>query len=311
MNQKYFCIVGFGNHAQSKIIPAIKKTNGKIVGIVSGKSNLNNNYTFYSTLSKALLKVEPDTTFILCSPPDLHYLQTLEIIKNKHNVFVEKPVAISLLELKEIIKLSNEKKTFFVENFMYEYSKFYINFINFWNLEKNNIKKIDIKFTLPKLPVNTFRHKINNYPVNLYDIGCYAINLTNNLSNEAKYQISKIWNKGEIDNEKIILISKAHMAEVKITFGLDESYKNLVKVTTLNKQQFRFEPFFFGREGYRTLKEINQTKIIENTIYDQDCFKTMFEKSSKYWIDTQESRNKVMLNNLSSLENLSKQYNSI
>tara|TARA_B110000858_G_scaffold198473_1_gene265439 strand:- start:666 stop:1604 length:939 start_codon:yes stop_codon:yes gene_type:complete len=312
MKKKYFCIVGFGKHAQSKIIPAIKKINGNIVGIVSSKKIIDNKYTIFSSLSKALLKVRSDTTFILSTPPDLHYSQALEIIKNKHNVFIEKPIAIKIAELKEIINLSYENKTFFVENFMHEYSEFYNKFINFWNIEKNNIKKIDIEFTLPKLPDNTFRHKNNNnYPVNIYDIGSYTIALINNLSNDSKYTIAKIWNKGQIDNEKILLISKAHVAEVKITFGLSDTYKNFVTFTKSDEQQYKYEPFFFGREGYRYLQEINGMNINDSSVYDQDCFKILFEKSNKYWIDTQSVRNRAMLNNLSSLENLSKQYNSI
>ena len=47
MKQKHFCIVGYGNHAQSKIIPAIKKVNGKIVGIVSSKPSKNNKYKLF------------------------------------------------------------------------------------------------------------------------------------------------------------------------------------------------------------------------------------------------------------------------
>ena len=311
MKQKHFCIVGYGNHAQSKIIPAIKKVNGKIVGIVSSKLSKNNKYKLFSSLSKALLRVRSDTIFILCTPPDLHYSQALEIINNEHNLFIEKPVAINVAELEEIIKLSNEKKIFFVENFMYEYSEFYSNFINLWNIEKDNINKINIEFTIPKLPENTFRHKNNNYPVNLYDIGSYAISLINNLSKEANYTIFKIWNKGKVDNEKVVLISKVHIAEVKITFGLHDLYKNFVTLTKLDERQYKFEPFFFGREGYRSLQEINGKNISNSNIYDQDCFKTLFEKSNKYWIDTQETRNKVMLNNISSLENLAKQYNNI
>tara|TARA_B110000858_G_scaffold51774_1_gene59976 strand:+ start:14842 stop:15777 length:936 start_codon:yes stop_codon:yes gene_type:complete len=311
MKQKQYCIVGFGKHAQSKIIPAVKKSNGKIVGVVSSKISIDNEYRLFSSLSKALLRVASDTIFILCTPPNLHYSQALEIINHEHNVFIEKPITINVVQLEEIIKVSNVKKIFFVENFMHEYSQLYSNFINIWNLEKNNIKKIDIEFTLPKLPENTFRHKNNNYPVNLYDIGSYAISLINNLSNGTSYKIINILNKGQIDNEKFMLISKVHLAEVNISFGINDSYKNFVTITKVDERQYKFEPFFFGREGYRSLQEIYGKNISDSSIYDQDCFKALFEKSNKYWIDTQETRNRAMLNNLSSLENLSKQYNSV
>ena len=311
MKQKTFCIVGFGNHARSKIIPAINKINGKIIGIVSSKLSIDSKYTHFSSLSKAFLKVNSDTIFIICSPPDLHYSQALEIIRNEHNLFIEKPVAINLIELDEIIKLSNKKKTFFVENFMHEYSKFYNNFIDFYKLEINNIAKIDIRFTLPKLPINTFRHKKNNYPVNLYDIGCYTIALITNLSNEAKFSISKIWNKGQIDCEKVLVKSKIHNIEIKIIFGIDSSYENSVKVTKIDEYAYIYEPFFYGREGNRLLQEIRGMEIVNKNFYEHDCFETLLEKTEEYWLHSQEERNRIMLNTLSSLEILAKQYNDI
>ena len=133
----------------------------------------------------------------------------------------------------------------------------------------------------------------------------------NNLSNGTSYKIINILNKGQIDNEKFMLISKVHLAEVNISFGINDSYKNFVTITKVDERQYKFEPFFFGREGYRSLQEIYGKNISDSSIYDQDCFKALFEKSNKYWIDTQETRNRAMLNNLSSLENLSKQYNSV
>ena len=69
--------------------------------------------------------------------------------------------------------------------------------------------------------------------------------------------------------------------------------------------------FFFGREGNRTIQEIRGKNILTKEVYVKDCFQTLFEKNNQYWVDTQITRNRDMLNNLSSLENLSKQYNDI
>ena len=307
MKPKSFCIVGFGNHSQSKIIPAINKIKGKIEGIVS-KNNLNNQYIFYKSLSEAFLNVKVDTIFILCTPPDLHYTQAKDIINHGYNLFIEKPIMINLEELEEIIELSKYKNTYFVENFMHEYSKFYINFIEFWNLEKENIKKIDVNFTLPKYPENTFRQKVNNYPINLFDIGCYSIALINNLSKDAKFTISKVFNKGYINNEKIIVKSNINQIEIELTFGIDHSYKNSVKITKINEIQNLYEPFFFGREGKRSIQEINGKNVIHKTFYEKDNFTILFNKTDDYWFDTQQNRNSIMLNNLSKLEKLAKQY---
>ena len=161
MYKKKFCIVGYGNHSKNKILPAIKKINGKIEGVVSKKNIIDNELNFFISLDDALLNVHNETIFILCSPPDVHLEQAIKIIGQGHNLFIEKPITTTYQDLSKIIEAANNKKIFFVENFMHEYSSFYNNFLNFWHNEKDSINKININFIIPKLPSNTFRENNN------------------------------------------------------------------------------------------------------------------------------------------------------
>ena len=52
-------------------------------------------------------------------------------------------------------------------------------------------------------------------------------------------------------------------------------------------------------------------EIVNKNFYEHDCFETMLEKTEEYWLHSQEVRNRIMLNTLSSLEILAKQYNDI
>ncbi len=311
MDKKHYCLVGFGNHSKSKIIPAIKKSNGIIDGIVSKRTKNYGSLIFFSSIDEAFTKVNSNTIFIICSPPDLHYSQAIDVVKRGHNVFIEKPVSINVVDLDDIINISYKKNVFFAENLMHEYSDYFQDFISFFNSNKNEIKKIDINFTLPSLPKGTFRDIEAMYPISLFDIGCYPISLINKLNSKTNYRITNILNRGNVFKEQYSIKTKILNANVTINFGINDFYKNFITITKTDDIEYKFEPFFFGREGNRTIQEIRGKNILTKEVYVKDCFQTLFEKNNQYWVDTQITRNRDMLNNLSSLENLSKQYNDI
>ncbi len=311
MDKRHYCLVGFGNHSKTKIIPAIKKSNGIIDGVVSKKTKSFESLIFFSSIDEAFTKVNSNTIFIISSPPDLHYSQAIDVVKRGHNVFIEKPVSLSVIDLENIISISDKKNVFFAETLMHEYSDYFQNFISFFNLNKNEIKKIVVNFILPSLPKDTFRDNDATYPINLFDIGCYPISLINKLNSKAKYKITEILNRGNVFMEQYSIKTKILNADVTINFGVRNSYKNFISITKTDDVEYKFEPFFFGREGNRTIQKIQGKQISTEEVYVKDCFQTLFEKNNQYWVDTQMTRNRDMLNNLSSLENLFKQYNDI
>ena len=311
MDKKHYCLVGFGNHSKSKIIPAIKKSNGIIDGVVSKKTKNFGSLIFFSSIDEAFTKVNSNTIFIISTPPDLHYSQAIDVVKRGHNVFIEKPVSLSVIDLENIISISDKKNVFFAETLMHEYSDYFQNFISFFNLNKHEIKKIVVNFILPSLPKDTFRDNDATYPINLFDIGCYPISLINKLNSKAKYKITEILNIGNVFMEQYSIKTKILNANVTINFGVRDSYQNFITITKTDDVEYKFEPFFFGREGNRTIQKIQGKQISTKEVYVKDCFQTLFEKNNQYWIDTQMTRNRHMLNNLSSLENLFKQYNDI
>ena len=252
MDKKHYCLVGFGNHSKSKIIPAIKKSNGIIDGIVSKRTKNYGSLIFFSSIDEAFTKVNSNTIFIICSPPDLHYSQAIDVVKRGHNVFIEKPVSINVVDLDDIINISYKKNVFFAENLMHEYSDYFQDFISFFNSNKNEIKKIDINFTLPSLPKGTFRDIEAMYPISLFDIGCYPISLINKLNSKTNYRITNILNRGNVFKEQYSIKTKILNANVTINFGINDFYKNFITITKTDDIEYKFEPFFFGREGNRT-----------------------------------------------------------
>ena len=64
INKNNYCIVGFGNHAKTKLLPSLKKLNKNIFGIVSSKIDLNLQTNFFKNLQDAINQSNNFTNFI-------------------------------------------------------------------------------------------------------------------------------------------------------------------------------------------------------------------------------------------------------
>ena len=308
MKNNFFCIVGFGNHAKNKILPSIKKIKDSIITVVSKHHKSDGTYYVYNLLDDAIKNAQAGTIFIVCSSPDNHFKESKKILKAGFSLFIEKPIVIEANELNSLIKCCSNKNLFFVENFMYKYSLMYQCFIDYWLVNKDTLSEIIINFTIPELPKDTFRQQISDYSINLYDIGCYPISLISELDDKAKFTLSQVINKNKIDHEIFIISSMLDHIKVSIKFGVTNEYKNNVKLIDKYNNKVTFEHFFYGREGERKIIKMIRGDIKSETIKDIDCFKVMFSNPFEYWFKNQHERNINMKNNLSILENLSKQY---
>ena len=309
-NNKY-CIVGYGSHAKSKVVPSILNISSEIVGIVSKKKKIDETFYHFSNLEEALKKVPKKTIFILCSPPDTHAQQALKILKKGHNLFIEKPITTNKNDLIKIISLAKQTNSFFVESFMYQYSNLYEKFLKIYLNKKKLLKEINITFYIPKIPTKTFRTLNKKYSTILFDMGCYVVSLINILFDDAKFKLISVENIGISKKELFEISVKEIPVKIKAKFGINKDYTNDLNLLLNSKNFFSFKPFFYGRSGKRLIENSYRSKIKKTKIIEEDSFNNMFSKNNKYWLSSQRSRNKLMLKNLSSLENLNKQYNSI
>lgn len=304
-----YCLIGYGRHLKNKIIPALKNINANIVGIITSQNVINDDFTKFSSISEAIFSIPKDTIFIISSPPEVHFKQAKFIMNNNFNIFIEKPITIKKNGILKLIEISKKNKVFMVENFMYFYSKKFQEFNNEWLNKESQIKKVYINFIIPYLPTKTFRSNIQNYPINLYDMGCYPLSLLNKIkSYDNKINIMKITNKLKTNKEIIYLQSNLNI-DYKIKFGVGLEYQNNVKIFYNNGDTSLYEPFFYGRKNNVKITR-NQSSINSEVIFNEDdSFEILFSKSNEYWIKSQPQRNEDMIRTLSMLENLSKQYN--
>jgi hypothetical protein len=283
----------------------------KIVGVVSKKKKINKNFYQYKNLEDALNNVPKKTIFILCTPPDIHSTQALKVLKSGFNLFIEKPVTISVNSLKKITQLAKKNNLFFVEGFMYKYSSIYKKFLKIWFQKNKKINQINIFFLIPKMPINTFRTKYTNYSTNLFDIGSYLISLVNDLYGKTKFRIISVKNFGYPSKEFFEISGIQRETKITCKFGVNKDYMNKIDLFFNENDFYSFKPFFYGRSGQRIIESFVNSKIKKTIINEGNNFSNMFKKNNKYWLSTQEERNFSMLNNLKSLESLNMEYNNI
>ena len=302
MGKTKYCIVGYGKHAQDKILPALEKINCSIIGIVTKKINKNSNYIFYSSLKIAINKVPNDTVFIICSPPSNHFEQVSQLGRKKFNVIVEKPIFIKSKELIKAILIFKKNNNFLLESFMYKETKLYREFKKIWRKNKKDISKIDISFIIPSFPKNTFRQKKLDYPLILYDIGCYLFNLLNELNIGLESKNTKIIECIRKKNIYKVRYKKDSIS-INLKFGKGENYKNYVSLKSHKGTCYKLSPFFYGRYGKKELsiKRRDKKKYL-NKIVDHNAFEKFYSKKISQSINSQFKRNDIMQKNLTNLE---------
>ncbi len=103
---------GFGSIAQQHI-KILKSINPNFrFHVIRMKSNCitkDIKITFHKNI-KDIKKINQIKLGFVCSPFNFHFKHSLELIKNKINIFVEKPFLQSANELKHLLSQSKKKK---------------------------------------------------------------------------------------------------------------------------------------------------------------------------------------------------------
>lgn len=119
-------VLGAATIAKEKVIPAIQKAGGEIVGIASKSNTLINlkeqyNISFTFDDYEQLLKVEEIEAVYIPLPNSEHFHWVMKAIEYGKHVLVEKPIVLTKSELLQIKEKANEKGLFILEAFMYRH----------------------------------------------------------------------------------------------------------------------------------------------------------------------------------------------
>lgn len=133
----------------------------------------------YSTIKEVC---ESDMSVVYNALPNsLHYQTSVELLKSKKHVIVEKPITSNLKELQHLVKLANDNHVMIIEvnrvqyNEGYQFIKHQISTISPVRLIHINYCKVSRKYVQFKsgIPMNTFSLEYSGGA--LYDLGVYGL----------------------------------------------------------------------------------------------------------------------------------------
>lgn len=305
MKIKKICIVGYGSHVENTIIPSLN-IHTKNIKIITKKQI--DDFETFSNIRSALKKLTKDYIFFNSTPPKFHYSISRLILSSGFNVIVEKPLCLKVNQLEKLYNIAKKKNLFVFENMMYFYSKQFQILKNLLK-KRSDIKKIDMKFSIPDFARNSFRIEKSLDSSILYDMGCYPFSLISYFGFDSNnYKVLYKTKKKKINFLEILFTSKK--IKFKITLTIYKAYKNYVKVTFKDKAIYYFHHFFYGKKIKKTnyLHQPNK-KIIIQKINEENLFKNIFNYSNQKLFKLSRKQFSVIRNYLIILNSIKKKLN--
>ncbi|MGE7921928.1 Gfo/Idh/MocA family protein [Viridibacillus arvi] len=177
-------ILSAANIAKNFVMPAIEEAGGDILAIASRSQDLTGiqkTFQIPYTLNdyEQLLEMDEIDAVYIALPNSLHFEWIVKAIEHGKHVLCEKPIVLSLEELRTIQQKSIEKKVKVMEAFMYRFHPQILETKKL--LEEGAIGEVltirsQFHFTLENW-TDDIRVNPNLGGGALYDIGCYCINV--------------------------------------------------------------------------------------------------------------------------------------
>jgi len=298
-----FCVVGLGNHARTKLIPALTANRQQIVGVVTKQSY--SEAPNFSHLEEALSIVPSDTVFVISTPPTMHFDQALFVTKAGFDLILEKPAFINKRDALEVVAESTHRGTVLVEGFMHRYTELYRRMMAWFRSEQSSIFAVEATFVVPVMPKGTFRHNGFIPSSSLYDIGCYVLSLFADLDLPLdNLEMKQVLFPGDRDREILHLEGILGTVLANVRIGVDATYTNTVSFRTNKGVTMTFSPFFYGRSGEKLILRQYQSARIEQIVGDHNAYEEMFAIPRRVWLEDQAGRAKRMTDVTAALERL-------
>jgi predicted dehydrogenase len=284
-------LVGCGKAAELIYLPAIKKfPEIEVTGVVDPikerreliSSSFNNCYQNGSIDSTFIEKID---AAIISTPPDSHVSASNVLLKNNKYVLVEKPLALSMERINDLIKIEEESKASLMMGFNHRY---WLPLSNLQNKLSQNIKlkSAEIIFIGDYTSWNPVSFKSDS----LNDLGPHVFDLIRFVFNKEIISISARF-LGKNDIGLIIRIDDDVLINCRIAHS-DKTIKSLDVITEggnffVRLGSIRINPEPGNLRKLLNLKDtilrkmLNQTSPIKNSYYIQLNNFINFIKSNK------------------------------
>lgn len=249
MNKLNFGIISPGKHFSKNIMPALANiSNIKIYSIYSRKKKYKHikKIKIYNNINNFLNDKNIDIVYI-CSPNSFHFNHALISLKNNKHVICEKPLVVSQLDFKKLLKTSKENKKFIFEGFMFQYhQQFRILEKLIKNKKIGKIISINSSFCYPHKKKTDIRYNKKLGGGAFLDVGCYLFKLSSLIFKKKLFKIilekypSRKYNVDTYGNCQLFY-SNGSIANLE--WGIGYKYINQLQIIT-NSSSLLLERIF-------------------------------------------------------------------
>lgn len=301
------CVVGLGGHARTKILPAIAANGQTLAGIVSrnpASVEVASNVLCFERIDAALSKLPAETLFIVSTPPDAHFGQVLPLLEAGRDVLVEKPAFSSAVEARTAVAAARGNGAVLIEGFMNRYTVAHSRFLA--AVAYKTPELLELVFTIPQAPADTFRTGDSVGSSNLFDMGCYLLAALSDAGMDlGSLEIVNVEHAGQPARELLHLRGSDGITDIVARIGVDSVYENSI-CTSSQSASFEISPFIYGRPGTRTVTTLNAQGTSVEEIEDVNAFEAMLGIPRRQWLENQTERFSQLIDVTTQLERLGK-----
>ena len=290
LNVKKIAVWGLGQHAISRILPAIREVSGlRLVGVCSRTESVvkecaeNMNCHGWTNPDDMLQEQDLDIIY-LATPIGLHAEQGKRVLLAGKHLWCEKPFTCDLAQSEGLIRLSRTKELTVAEGFMYLYHTQFQEIRNRIRTDQlGPIKEVSLKFGFPLLERPSFRYESRLCGGALWDVGSYSISAALNLfKNEAvvvKYVDLRDSEHYDVDFDGTVILDFSGGARVISTWYIGTGYKNEIDIWG-EKGSLYSDKIFSKVDGYTPELRCRDKYGVEtiNTLESMNQFVEMFNQ---------------------------------
>lgn len=202
-----YAVVGLGHIAQTAVLPGMAQAKGsEIAALVSDDpvklKALARRYRVKQTLGyegfDALLASGNIDAVYIALPNDLHYAYTLRALHARIHVLVEKPMAVSAPQCKEMIAAAHAAQVLLMVAYRLHFERANLNAVALVEARKlGDLRYFQSTFSMQVSPGDTRIRPVESGGGPLYDLGVYCINAARGLFRDEPLEVTAFAERGD------------------------------------------------------------------------------------------------------------------
>jgi predicted dehydrogenase len=297
---KNVLVIGFGSHAQRRVLPALSRVIDRIghIFVLTSRADSIPTTEKIRFIKKISTKDYPSlgiSLIVVCNENSLHLETVVKYAVPNIPILVEKPICVTVHEFKQLIQVISTQHLLVYESWMYQHHRLWKSFCRDFSLTWDNAYRgglIDLNGVF-ELPVGLDQMASRNVPVHggaFNDVGCYFLSLLTSIEqlfpvnfNIHSFRLEHVSESDVIDSSGHLIgcCDSGNGTRLRFSFfwGYSKAYVNELTLSC-RENRYHYKPFFsknLDGQGWRNEFDRHGALIETDEIHDQQ-FENMYSE---------------------------------